>query len=326
MGKLILSLLILAVTVSSSSAQFGKIGEVFKKKGKGDKGNKDIGVEVTDDEKGISGIYYVWQPSTTEDGWFRKISQVAIQYDPSNGKMVFHKNKKESVEYYTAGYIKTEKLEETCGIYAFRNNYGVPNLWTTELGMFMYRFDADVSMGCEFNKFRFGRESFLMSKDKELIEGMTDDKYKEILKAQTLEGCNCSRNAKAGKYPPPARKMKDAATEKAILEVLMQRVKREGWTEEILGVYSASEGWGNNEIWVSSNKNNAHVAKHMNIVILMKKGGNCHYQRMTVAKDKLDAIENGEFVDGKEVKGITIVGVVPENKPLSCEKAAELLK
>ena len=87
MKKLIMySILAMICSVQSYGQIGGKAKNLISKKSNG-KEDKGVGVEVKDDEKGISGNYYVWHPSSVTNSWFKKISQVAIQYEPTSGKL-----------------------------------------------------------------------------------------------------------------------------------------------------------------------------------------------------------------------------------------------
>lgn len=330
MKNVVLVVLLASFAASFSHAQIASgLKDKISKKDKKDKSsqNKDIGVEFTEDEFGISGVYYTWQPEGSE--WFKKIPQVVIQYTPEDGKIEFHVSKKESIDSYrTDDYIKTYKMVERCGEFGFSDYRKIgPDLWTNEPGMFM---DAKFSRNtktCEITNFDIEDKTFIMSKDKEFIDNMTLEKFKELYMKKRGEACMCYRDWRSGADPVPARKMRDSSLEEAALQKVKARAAREGWKEEILGVYIASEAWTKKGLWVTSTGEWTR-SDRVNAVIVMKHENTCSYQRMVLAANETVLYNENEEGGGNmyDREGINIVGVVPENNYLNCAKAEELLK
>jgi len=104
MKKVVLGFLYAALIMNYSQAQIvNGLKEKIANKGKSKEGKtKDIGVEIVEDEAGISGTYYVWYPPSVTNSFWRKIPQVAIQYTPDDGKkLTMYASKKEFIEYFT---------------------------------------------------------------------------------------------------------------------------------------------------------------------------------------------------------------------------------
>jgi len=159
-----------------------------------------------------------------------------------------------------------------------------------------------------------------MSKDKELIDGMTLEKFQEIVKTQKMENCECKKNDAMNENPAPERKLVDAEIEAATLKLVKAKAASEHWAEEISGVYIASEKWGEAELWMNSTEWNS--AERMNVVIVMKNGTTCSYQRAVIANNNWKLGENGSTLDD----GISLAGVVVENVPMKCDTANKLLE
>lgn len=330
MKKVLFTLLIVSVSVATnySHSQIGSglKDKLTKKKKDKSKPAKDIGVDIIEDEAGISGTYYVWYPPSVENSYFKKIPKVAIQYKPEDGKkLTMYASKKEFLEYYTDDFVRSYNMTEICGLYSFDSRNNGPGLWTVEPGVFI---SLDIietnSVTCEFEKFTEpGYKTYIMSKDKAMIDGMTLEKFQEIVKAQKIQDCECYKDYKMDKNPPPTRGMVSASVEEAGLEKVKARANREGWTEEILGVYVSSAEWTKEGLWVSSTGDWSR-SDRVNAVIVMKDGNTCSYQRMVLATNETEFGKGGEGYYDKE--GINIIGVVPENRPMSCSKAEEMIK
>ncbi|GEM_PF-4513553 len=324
--KMILLLFLGALFTFQANNVHSQVGDKVKnavnKKKKKDKG---VGVEVTEDEKGISGTYYVWFPPSVENSWFKKISQVALQYTPENGKLRLYASKKEYIDYYTASYINKYKLIDACGEYSFRNNYNAPDLWSVEKGVFMQKQDATTNLNtCEAKMQSFDRKSFVMSKDKAFIDELTEEKYAEYMLKLRSSSCSCLQDVKAGQKPLPVRKMRDAGVEKEAMRVVKERATREGWKEEILGVYIASEKWSKSNLWISTG-GDWDVAERLNVVIVMSTSGKCKWQRAVIANNEFRAYKS-DGSGSEDVEGVSLVGVVPENNPAKCEAVEKILK
>jgi hypothetical protein len=323
MRKVVFGLVLAALTINYGQAQIASgLKDKIASKGKKDK-QKDIGVEIIEDEAGISGTYYVWYPPTLTNNWFKKISKVAIQYKPDDGKkLIMYASKKEFTEYYTSEYVRNNNMTEVCGLYAFKSSPNFPTLWTIEPGMFISLDVVDInSVTCEFNTFKKGGyKTYIMSTDKELIDGMTLEKFQEIVKAQKISNCQCVKGDKMDKNPAPERKLIDAEIEAATLKLIKAKAEAEHWAEEISGVYIASEKWGEAELWTNATEWNS--AERMNVVIVMKNGSTCSYQRAVIANKNWKLGENGSSLDD----GISLAGIIPENNPMSCTSAEKLLE
>lgn len=333
MKKAILALFVAGLTISNGQAQVvngikNKISKKVKqdKKGKQDKKDKggktkDLDVEFTEDEFEISGLYYTWQPEGAE--FFKKIPQVVLQYDHAKRTLEFHVSKKESLSSYRVNdVVRTYKMDVRCGEFGFDDYRRIgPDLWTNEIGMFMNAgFNRDHKT-CETSNFRINDKTFIMSKDKEFIDNMTLEKFKELFLKKREEACICFRDWRSGVEPIPQRKMRDAEVEAEALKLIKATAQKQHWEEEILGVYIASEKWTKANLWVSSN-GEYNSAERMNMVVLMKKDNTCSYQRFVIANDNWKIDENGSH----QSDGITMAGTIPENKYVKCSKVEELLK
>jgi len=318
-----LSLLLGALFTFQTNYSHSQVKEKLKGAIGKSKKSKGVGVEVTDDEQGISGNYYVWYPN--DNNWFKKKDEVAIQFEPTTGKLIMHTSKKESIKYYTDGYINKYKLTEKCGEFAFKNNYNAPQLWTMEAGVFLSSSSANTNLNtCEATYNEPNSKTFIMSKDKEFIDNMTEEKFKAYVLENRSKGCNCLQEVKAGQKPLPKRKMRDEEVEKSALKLIQERAAQQGWKEEILGVYVASEDWSGIDLWVSTG-GEWEVTESANIVIVMRTEGKCKWQRAAIAKDAWK-LAGGKREASYNVDGVSLLGVVPENNPTKCDAAETILK
>ena len=325
MKNRLLTLLLFGVCFLMVSNMHAQIKDVFKKKEKKGKSDKGIGVEVEEDKVGISGIYYVWYPPSTKENWFKKISQVAIQYKPETGELVLYTSKKEYIKYYAPGYVKKYDLNNTSGQYFFQNNYRAPKLQTSKIGVFC-SLDGSTNINtCELTSFKLTNESYIMSKDKAFIDGMTEEKFVEYSKSNRVDECIKYRDAKAGKSPPPARGIKDADVEKMTLEKAKAKAKRENWKEEVIGVYISSKEWDTDQVWKSDNEVTAGEGAEV-ILIMKHPNGSCFYQKGQILKNVWAIDLNDVTGDPNSERKLDLIGIHGSMIPLSCEQAQKLLE
>lgn len=313
-------------TLQTGNAQLEDKLNNFRNKLK--KKEKAAAIEIKEDKYGVSGVYYVFNPPSPKYNYFEGLSQVSIQYYPEQKKLMLYTSNKDSIEYYEPSYIKKYNAHENCNLFDFSSRENSPSLWTAEPGVFFRNLDIQQnSVTCETsNAESLEYHSFIMSKDKAFIDNMTEEKYMEYGKRIQTESCGCMQEAEAGVKPMPAREMRDPEVEKTALKLIKERAAQQGWQEEITGVYIASKDWSGDNLWQDS-EGDVEWAKRINVVITMRLGDKCKWQRAVIAKDAYvhNRDVNGDVTMGT-IDGLSISGIVVENNPAKCETIEERLK